>query len=767
MSTFADTAGSFLTSVPFPALLILKSIFVLIAGALVAFLLRAASASVRYVVWALTIAMIVALPLGMLTAPAWRVAVGQPSTPESIAPVSTIATEIAPAMPAEPVAVTNTYSDAPVTTSVAPQKTFEFPEISPFIIWLIGTMLVIARMIVGRISLARLAKRSGSLTGADWTSMVHRESARLGIERDVRLFQSDRVSTPLAAGFGAPFIIVPDGAEKWSVEHREVVLRHELAHIARGDAVVCLLSGIACAIYWFNPLVWLASRKLRAEQERACDDRVITLGTPAADYAAHLLEVAKSARVMGMHSFVSVAMARPSQLEGRLLAVLGKRRRAAITRSGSAFAATAAFAALMVVSAFIPVKAESKIVVASLTEYPAVLVTAPLPESAPEENPEESSPDSSVWGDVVVQSGGTLTLDLRTGAGVDIRGTDEEHVRVQGTLGGRDWRDTDFAIFGDSTNARIRLAFKNPERSQSSSHRLTITVPRRFNVRIESSGGDIVLRDVEGTFTGHTGGGQIRIDDVTGRASLTTGGGSIEVRDSHLSGSVTTGGGAVVIDNVTGGLNGSSGSGGVTYGSVSAAGAGKSSSRGVTINNVIPGAVGSGKIRTASGDDYYVRKSGGDIRIAEAPNGASVGTGGGHVTIGRSNGDVSATTGGGDMTVGPVNGAVELTTGAGDVRVTVTSTNKPINIASGNGTITLILPEGMSANLDLETAFTRHHRGETRIQSDWPVSTTVTSNWDNAMGTPRRYVRTRSAIGGGGPTIRVRTVNGNIIIRRR
>jgi DUF4097 and DUF4098 domain-containing protein YvlB len=91
----------------------------------------------------------------------------------------------------------------------------------------------------------------------------------------------------------------------------------------------------------------------------------------------------------------------------------------------------------------------------------------------------------------------------------------------------------------------------------------------------------------------------------------------------------------------------------------------------------------------------------------------------------------------------------------------------PIRAESGSGTITLILPPNMSAELDLETAFTNNHRGSTQIESDWPLSTTVTPNWDASEGTPRRYVRARQTIGSGGARITVKTVNGDIIIKRR
>jgi TonB family protein len=74
------------------------------------------------------------------------------------------------------------------------------------------------------------------------------------------------------------------------------VCAHELAHISRGDWIVHLLAEIACRIYWFNPLFWLARNRLSRESERAADDIVIGLGASGADYASHLIEILRGAR---------------------------------------------------------------------------------------------------------------------------------------------------------------------------------------------------------------------------------------------------------------------------------------------------------------------------------------------------------------------------------------------------------------------------------------------------------------------------------------
>jgi hypothetical protein len=72
----------------------------------------------------------------------------------------------------------------------------------------------------------------------------------------------------------------------------------------------------------------------------------------------------------------------------------------------------------------------------------------------------------------------------------------------------------------------------------------------------------------------------------------------------------------------------------------------------------------------------------------------------------------------------------------------------------------------LNATLDLETGYTQKFRGKTRIISDWPVSITETTDWDDSHGTPRRYVRVRQQVGRGGPLIKVNTTNGDIVLRK-
>jgi DUF4097 and DUF4098 domain-containing protein YvlB len=411
--------------------------------------------------------------------------------------------------------------------------------------------------------------------------------------------------------------------------------------------------------------------------------------------------------------------------------------------------------------------------VGETVEAPAAVV--PAPASAPSVSaPQER--DSVFERSFTTRPGGTLTLDLNTGAGVTVRGWDEDRVLIRGRLAGRSWRDVEVDIERESEGVRIHTDFARRSYNHSTSNEFEIRVPRRYDVRMQSSGGGLTIIDVDGRFSGNTGGGEITIERAKGSARLSTGGGEIRVSDSDLSGTVSTGGGTVVLSRVSGGLRGSSGSGPVVYGESSARGEGRSRRSESTTDLSSVDISGSGSRITVGGDTDYragtlnIEKAGGDIHLNAAPNGARVRTGGGNVTIGRADGDVSASTGGGNVTVGPVTGSVRAGTGAGEVRVVVDrlrSMDQVVEATSGKGRIIIELPGDFSGTLELETAHTRTHEETARIRSDWDLERDPLTDWDDREGTARRYLRASARIGRGNARVYVKTVNGEIEIRRR
>jgi hypothetical protein len=136
---------------------------------------------------------------------------------------------------------------------------------------------------------------------------------------------------PMVWGAVRPVILLPAEATGWSADLQRDVLLHELAHVRRHDYLNQIVSRLACAVHWFNPLAWVAARRLRAERERACDDHVLGTGASACDYAEHLVAVARRLRPAGRGT-LGVAMAGRSAFAERVAALLdGGRVRGTLT----------------------------------------------------------------------------------------------------------------------------------------------------------------------------------------------------------------------------------------------------------------------------------------------------------------------------------------------------------------------------------------------------------------------------------------------------
>ena len=214
-------------------------------------------------------------------------------------------------------------------------------------IYITGALALLAYLLAQRLVLRRLARRANEISDPEWTRLVAECAARVGVDRPVRLLRSRDVNVPAAFGMWRPAIVVPAVADLWTEDRRRAVLLHELAHVARRDCLTQTLASLACAIYWFHPGVWQAARRMRIERELACDDRVIAAGTEPRAYAGHLLEIAYAAGSDGAPA-LALTMARPRQLEGRLLAALDEARNRRLPTARARVAAAAASIALLV-----------------------------------------------------------------------------------------------------------------------------------------------------------------------------------------------------------------------------------------------------------------------------------------------------------------------------------------------------------------------------------------------------------------------------------
>jgi hypothetical protein len=178
--------------------------------------------------------------------------------------------------------------------------------------------------------LRRLKRSSIPVTDPSSLELLAELKHELKITTPVDVRIGEAAVPPMTWGVFRPVILLPASAAEWTLDRWRAVLAHELAHVRRKDALVRVLTEVARIVYWLNPLVWYAVHRLEIERERACDDCVLRLGADAADYAEHLVAIARS---LNSGSPAAIAMARPSQLRLRLEAILdGRARRREVSR---------------------------------------------------------------------------------------------------------------------------------------------------------------------------------------------------------------------------------------------------------------------------------------------------------------------------------------------------------------------------------------------------------------------------------------------------
>jgi TonB family protein len=191
-------------------------------------------------------------------------------------------------------------------------------------LWALGTVLLLARLAIGYRRVVRLRR------GADPTL----ESAPV--------FVAD-VSVPMVCGLLRPMVLLPRESDAWPLNQRAAAVRHEMAHVARRDLWTSLMAEVACAVYWFHPLVWLVARQLRHEQEMACDDAVLSAGFEPANYAEALVA---TARTITSTSLIGCHMMTHQTLKERIARLLDGGLPRTTSKMAMRFAAVAGLAAM-------------------------------------------------------------------------------------------------------------------------------------------------------------------------------------------------------------------------------------------------------------------------------------------------------------------------------------------------------------------------------------------------------------------------------------
>jgi len=192
----------------------------------------------------------------------------------------------------------STLAAAALPAPAAPHR-IPRPEAWLLSLYFAGALAVAARRLAGWLLLMRLLRRSKALRHG------LRESADL--------------AAPATVGFWSPVVVLPATWRRWSADQRRAVLKHEFAHIRRGDLRIAALTSCVRSLLWFHPFAWWLAWKVTTLAEMSCDACVVEAYSAPAAYCRLLLEFTEQVAQAGRRAALpGLAMVGRSSLNQRI-----------------------------------------------------------------------------------------------------------------------------------------------------------------------------------------------------------------------------------------------------------------------------------------------------------------------------------------------------------------------------------------------------------------------------------------------------------------
>jgi beta-lactamase regulating signal transducer with metallopeptidase domain len=334
-----------------------KATLLLVSGLTMWHLARHCPASVRHLLLTSTFSALLALPLIVITAPevSFHIPVSgtrAPTFSDLRYPTSSVAVSQQPNAGS-----TNRQRESRSTMLPSWERVLRS-------VWMTGSVLMLLFLVLNVWRLHRLSRNG--IPAPELGAGLETLAAECGIRRPVELLLHEEIAAPLTCGFSRPAILLPKDARFWAEDDLRRALVHELEHVRRADWGVQLVARATCALYWFHPLVWMASRKLSLEAERACDDAVVQREESTA-YAEQLVSLAR--RLSNASVQPALGMVHRSDLSTRVTAVLDASQSRG--RAGVLTVAIVLSIAILIVLAIGPVRAVAQLAQAADPRLPA------------------------------------------------------------------------------------------------------------------------------------------------------------------------------------------------------------------------------------------------------------------------------------------------------------------------------------------------------------------------------------------------------------
>jgi uncharacterized protein (TIGR03435 family) len=289
-----------MTTIQFLAEWTIRSLILILAGAVLLWLLRVKNPALRLTAWTAMLGASIAIPALMTALPRLPIAVLRAPARAPIAAPAMISGEDAIGF-AGPAA---DLSLAPVTGQTVAAKAFDWARLAVTVYALVAGALLL-RLFTGWIVSLRILRRS-------------RDS---GVVKDgIGIRESRHVLSPVTVGILRSAILLPSDWRAWDSAKLSAVLAHERSHIRRRDPVVQFVSAIHRALLWASPASWVLHSSIVRAAEEVSDDDAVAAACDRVLYAEILLDFIQ--RGVGQANWPGVAMAhydRPATRVWRIL----------------------------------------------------------------------------------------------------------------------------------------------------------------------------------------------------------------------------------------------------------------------------------------------------------------------------------------------------------------------------------------------------------------------------------------------------------------
>ena len=297
----------------------MKSFVLLVLVIPCLWLLRRRAAALRHFILSAAMAALVLMPMVSLMAPSWH---------WTVFPVD--ATVLSGPVPGAGEKLPSDIRTVEMTPALGEQNapaqpaTFRLPpSVWVLGLWFMGFAWVMLKVVRSNWRTGRVVRAAEIVREPLWTSQLQDCRRNLNLNLLPKILSTAQVRGPMAVGLVKTAILIPPAALTWPADQIKATLLHELAHLKRRDLNHQLIAQLACAFYWFNPLVWIAAGKLVFERELASDDFVLNTGMRPSNYASHLLAACGQVLPNQKNSPLEVvAMAKGTDFKERMVSIL-------------------------------------------------------------------------------------------------------------------------------------------------------------------------------------------------------------------------------------------------------------------------------------------------------------------------------------------------------------------------------------------------------------------------------------------------------------